>query len=87
MGGRAGLAHAGGNGWFDGGGVALANGSPGFNGGGAVSDAARPEYAQFCEFCGGEQPCRRQSCLDALMALAAYWDEVANPIKPEGSPL
>lgn len=41
---------------------------------------------QFCEFCGGPEPCSKRACLEAFSAIADYWEAEANPIPEEGNP-
>lgn len=40
----------------------------------------------LCEFCGDPEPCARRACLDALSALADYWEAEAYPSGQEGIP-
>lgn len=40
-----------------------------------LEDPREPFPESFCEFCGGPEPCSKIACMDALAALADYWEE------------
>lgn len=40
----------------------------------------------FCSICGEPEPCSRRACLEALGAVADYWEAEAYPSGKEGVP-
>lgn len=50
------------------------------------ADPTNTYAPEFCEFCGDPQPCAKRSCLDALSALADYYEAEAYPMGEEGNP-